>query len=232
MKKLNLFILLFLLIVSLTACTWGFEDQSQQYLQQTDLTKLTVQEKKSQQQNEQPVTAANSIDPNKFEDLASKYNAALIKTNFGEIKVAFYNQASPMTVNNFMNLAQKNFYQGTKFHRVINDFMIQAGDPNSKDNNWSDDGQGGPGYRFQDEINSNKLVRGSLAMANAGANTNGSQFFIVTKDSTPWLDGLHTNFGYVVDGMSVVEAIEAVSVNENSHPLEDVIIEDIELLLE
>jgi len=165
-----------------------------------------------------------------LEDLASGVSQAIIKTNFGDIGVAFYSQDSPLTVNNFLNLAKKGFYNGTKFHRVIKNFMIQGGDPLSKDDNWSDDGTGGPGYQFQDEINGHKLVRGSLAMANSGANTNGSQFFIVTAESTPWLDGKHTNFGYMVSGMDVIEKIEAVEINKNDHPLQDVIIESIEFI--
>ena len=165
-----------------------------------------------------------------LENLAVVYTGAVIKTNFGDIKVKFYAQESPITVNNFLNLAKKGFYDNTKFHRVIKDFMIQGGDPNSKDDDWSNDGMGGPGYKFQDEFNNHKLVKGSLAMANSGPNTNGSQFFIVTKESTPWLDGKHTNFGYVVEGMDTVEKIENVGVNERDHPTEDVIINSIELV--
>lgn len=164
-----------------------------------------------------------------LEDLAARYDSAVIKTSFGDITVKFYAAESPITVNNFMNLAQAGFYNGTKFHRVIKDFMIQGGDPSSKDDDWSNDGLGGPGYQFQDEINGHKLVKGSLAMANSGPNTNGSQFFIVTAEATDWLDGKHTNFGYVAAGMNVVEKIEAVSVNDNDHPTEDVIINGIEL---
>ncbi|MFA5187840.1 MAG: peptidylprolyl isomerase [Patescibacteria group bacterium] len=165
-----------------------------------------------------------------MEDLLSQYNGAIIKTNLGDIKVKFYNLDSPLTVNNFLNLAKKGFYDGTKFHRVIKDFMIQGGDPNSKDDNWADDGMGGPGYKFKDEINTHKLVRGSLAMANSGSNTNGSQFFIVTKESTPWLDGSYNNFGEVISGMEAVDKIEAVKTNENDHPLDDIIIKSIELI--
>ncbi|MFH1325969.1 MAG: peptidylprolyl isomerase [Candidatus Falkowbacteria bacterium] len=165
-----------------------------------------------------------------LEDLAAVYNQAIIKTNFGNIKVVFYPEASPITVSNFMNLAKKGFYNGTKFHRVIKDFMIQGGDPNSKDDDWSNDGTGGPGYQFEDEINAHELARGSLAMANSGPNTNGSQFFIVTTEATPHLDGKHTNFGQIIEGMDVVDKIEAVEVNNNDHPLKDVIIENIELV--
>ncbi len=167
-----------------------------------------------------------------LEHLTAQYNGALLKTNLGDIKVLFYVNESPITVNNFLNLAKGEFYNGTKFHRVIKDFMIQGGDPLSKDGDWSDDGTGGPGYRFQDEINSHKLVRGSLAMANSGPNTNGSQFFIVTATSTPWLDGKHTNFGYVIEGMEIVDKIEAMEVNAQSHPTEDVLVEGVELIKE
>lgn len=164
------------------------------------------------------------------EDLAAIYNQAIIKTNQGDIAVEFYSDDSPVTVNNFLNLAKKGFYDGTLFHRVMEDFMIQGGDPNSRNDDWSTHGIGGPDYRFGDEFNAHKLVRGALAMANAGPNTNGSQFFIVTTESTPWLDGKHTNFGYVVEGMDVVEKIEKTKVNGNDHPLEDMKIESIELV--
>lgn len=154
---------------------------------------------------------------------------AILKTNLGDIKLELYPKDAPKTVENFVKLANEGFYNGVKFHRVIRDFMIQSGDPNSKDDDWSDDGMGGPGYAFEDEINEHKLIKGSLAMANAGPNTNGSQFFIVTAESTPWLDGKHTVFGQVISGMETVRAIEAAEVNENDHPLEDIIIESIEI---
>jgi cyclophilin family peptidyl-prolyl cis-trans isomerase len=108
--------------------------------------------------------------------------------------------------------------------------MIQGGDPNSKSDDWSTHGTGGPDYRFADEFNNHPLVRGSLAMANAGPDTNGSQFFIVTASATPWLDGRHTNFGQVTAGMDIVEKIEAAEVNQNDHPLEDIVINSIELI--
>ena len=149
---------------------------------------------------------------------------ATLKTNFGDIKLEFFNADAPKTVENFIKLAQSGFYSGTKFHRVMKDFMIQGGDPNSKDDDWSDDGRGGPGYAFEDEINQHQLVKGVLAMANAGPNTNGSQFFIVTAEATPWLDGKHTVFGKVIEGMDVVSKIENVVVNENNHPTEEVVV--------
>lgn len=168
----------------------------------------------------------------KKEDLkhVDEYSQAIIKTNMGNITVEFYGEDSPVTVDNFLRLADEKFYDGTLFHRVIKEFMIQGGDPNSKDSDWSTHGMGGPEYRFADEINSHKLVRGSLAMANSGPNTNGSQFFIVTADATSWLDGKHTNFGKVVVGMDVVDKIEAVKIGANDHPMEDVMIESIELV--
>lgn len=162
--------------------------------------------------------------------MASEYQGAILHTNLGDIQVEFYGAESPNTVDNFLKLAQEGFYDGTKFHRIIPNFMIQGGDPNSKDNDWSNDGMGGPGYQFADEFNNEKLVRGSLAMANSGPNTNGSQFFIVTAPATPWLDGKHVNFGRVVKGMEVVSKIEALPVNENDHPTTDATIETVELV--
>lgn len=133
---------------------------------------------------------------------------AIMRTNFGDIKLELFEKDAPITVENFVKLSKSGFYNKTKFHRVIKDFMIQGGDPNSKDNDSSNDGFGGPGYVFKDEINNHKLLNGILAMANSGPNTNGSQFFIVTAESTPWLDGKHTVFGKVLEGMDVVEKIE------------------------
>jgi cyclophilin family peptidyl-prolyl cis-trans isomerase len=163
-------------------------------------------------------------------DLINKYKTATIKTNMGDIIVEFYGKNSPFTVNNFLNLAKNGFYNKTKFHRIIKNFMIQGGDPNTRESkDVRTYGTGGPGYRFADEINNHKLIRGSLAMANSGPDTNGSQFFIVTKDSTPWLDGLHTNFGMVSSGMDTVDKIENIAVDENDRPITDIIIEKIEL---
>jgi len=169
-----------------------------------------------------------TIDLNTVE--VTGFSKAILKTNFGDITVQLYSDLATTTVISFLKLAKAGFYDGTKFHRIVKDFMIQAGDPNSRDNNWADDGAGGPGYTFNDEINDRKLVRGSLAMANAGVNTNGSQFFIVTATSTPWLDGLHTNFGQVTKGLEIVGKIQLVKTNENDHPTEDAIIQKIELV--
>ena len=153
---------------------------------------------------------------------------ATIRTNRGSIVVELLPERAPFTVANFVNLAQGGFYEGIKFHRVIPGFMIQTGDPNSKDNEWGDDGIGGPGYTFADEVSpDDQIVRGVLAMANAGPHTNGSQFFIVTAESTPWLNGKHTIFGSVKQGMEIVDVISNVPRSPVDHPLEDVVIEKI-----
>ena len=151
-----------------------------------------------------------------------------INTNMGAIGLELYTKDAPNTVDNFVKLAKEGFYDGVKFHRVIKDFMIQGGDPLTKDaSKKSAWGTGGPGYKFNDEINSHLLVKGSIAMANSGANTNGSQFFIVTAESTPWLDGKHTNFGAVVSGMETVMNIDKTQTDENDRPISDVVIKSI-----
>jgi cyclophilin family peptidyl-prolyl cis-trans isomerase len=141
------------------------------------------------------------------QDLLATNKTATLKTSAGDIEVKLYND-TPLSANNFLNLANAGFYNGTKFHRIIKDFMIQGGDPLTKAGDASVYGTGGPGYEFKNETSSHKLVVGSLAMANAGPDTNGSQFFIVTATSTPSLDGNYTNFGEVVKGMDVVRKIE------------------------
>jgi peptidyl-prolyl cis-trans isomerase B (cyclophilin B) len=148
--------------------------------------------------------------------------SATLRTNHGEIEVELFDDDAPKTVENFVKLARDGFYDGVGFHRVIPDFMIQGGDPTGT-------GSGGPGYQFEDEFNDNKVVRGALAMANAGPNTNGSQFFIVTAEATPWLDGKHTVFGRVTSGMEVVDAISAVETDANDKPRADVTIERVSL---
>ena len=147
---------------------------------------------------------------------------ATLQTNAGPITVRFFDEDAPKTVDNFRKLAGDGFYDGLIFHRVIKDFMIQGGCPEGT-------GSGGPGYQFEDEINDHKIVRGALAMANAGPNTNGSQFFIVTTDAAPWLDGKHTVFGEVTDGMEAVDAIEGTETGPGDQPSEPQVIERIEL---
>ena len=147
---------------------------------------------------------------------------ATIKTSEGPIELELFDADAPKTVANFVDLARRGFYDGTIFHRVIPDFMIQGGDPRG-------DGTGGPGYDFEDEPNDHRVVRGALAMANRGPNTNGSQFFIVTAEECPWLDGKHTVFGRVTSGMDVVERIESVPRDPRDRPREDVRIDRVEL---
>jgi len=147
---------------------------------------------------------------------------ATMQTNHGAIGIELFDEDAPKTVENFKKLAGDGFYDGVIFHRVIQDFMIQGGDPTGT-------GSGGPGYQFEDEFNDHKVERGALAMANAGPNTNGSQFFIVTADSCPWLDGKHTVFGRVTSGMDVVDAIEQVDTGPGDRPRDDVRIESVSL---
>jgi len=149
-------------------------------------------------------------------------STAKMNTSQGTITLELFDEDAPTTVANFRKLAAENFYDGIIFHRVITDFMIQGGCPEGT-------GTGGPGYTFEDEFNQHKVVRGALAMANAGPNTNGSQFFIVTTKSAPWLDGKHTVFGQVTDGMDTVDAIEAAPTGPGDRPLEPPVIESIEL---
>lgn len=150
----------------------------------------------------------------------NKEYVADFETNKGNFKIKLFAKDAPKTVNNFVTLSREGFYNGLTFHRVIKDFMIQGGDPGG-------DGTGGPGYKFEDEFNSHKLVRGVLAMANSGANTNGSQFFIVTAEKTEWLDGKHTAFGEITEGLDIVMNIEKVEVGENDKPKEAVVINKI-----
>ena len=144
-------------------------------------------------------------------------------TNHGAIELELFDEDAPKTVENFRKLAADGFYDGVIFHRVIKDFMIQGGDPTGT-------GTGGPGYTFEDEFNDHKVERGALAMANAGPNTNGSQFFIVTTDAAPWLDGKHTVFGRVTGGMDAVDSIEGTETDAADKPSTDAVIERIDLV--
>jgi cyclophilin family peptidyl-prolyl cis-trans isomerase len=147
---------------------------------------------------------------------------ATLHTSEGAIEFELYPDEAPKTVENFVKLARDGFYDGVIFHRVIPDFMIQGGDPTGT-------GTGGPGYEFEDEFNEHRVARGALAMANAGPNTNGSQFFIVTAEATPWLDGKHTVFGKVTSGMDVVDRISEAERDDNDRPASPVAIERVEL---
>ena len=147
---------------------------------------------------------------------------ATLHTSMGAIAIELFDDDAPKTVANFKKLAEDGFYDGVIFHRVIPDFMVQGGDPTGT-------GSGGPGYTFEDEFNDHKVERGALAMANSGPNTNGSQFFIVTADACPWLDGKHTVFGRVTDGMEAVDTISAVDRDARDKPNDDVKIERVEL---
>jgi cyclophilin family peptidyl-prolyl cis-trans isomerase len=196
----------------------------------------------------------------------SKDYKAIVKTNYGEFEIDLYEKNAPMTVNNFVFLANEDYYDGVKFHRVAKDLLIQTGDRNTLDSDPDNDGKGGPGYTFDDEINWNSLnlskakiqqleregfsstksitsrdlENRAVAMANSGPNTNGSQFFIITaltSDSTvKGLEGMHTVFGRVSSGWDTVEKIENVEVDDptsnSPRPVEDVVIEDIEILTE
>jgi len=165
---------------------------------------------------------------NKMTDEQS-LNQVVLHTSVGDITIELFKDKAPATVKNFRDLIGKNFYDGVKFHRVIHDFMVQTGDPLSKEDDTSVYGQGGPGYTFPDEINDIKIVRGIVAMANAGPDTNGSQFFIVTAVATPWLDGKHTAFGRVVSGMEVVDRIEDSKVDGNDLPRTPIVVESVDL---
>jgi peptidyl-prolyl cis-trans isomerase B (cyclophilin B) len=147
---------------------------------------------------------------------------ATMHTSAGPIDLELFDEDAPKTVANFKKLAGEGFYDGLIFHRVIQDFMIQGGCPQGT-------GTGGPGYTFEDEINQHKIVKGTLAMANAGPDTNGSQFFIVTADETPWLDGKHTTSGWVVEGMDVVERLGNAETDSRDRPVEPLGIETVEL---
>jgi peptidyl-prolyl cis-trans isomerase B (cyclophilin B) len=147
---------------------------------------------------------------------------ATMETNHGTIELELYPDDAPKTVDNFVKLAEDGFYDGVIFHRVIEGFMIQGGDPTGT-------GSGGPGYQFEDEANDHRVVRGALAMANAGPNTNGSQFFVVTADEASWLDGKHTVFGRVTSGMEVVDAISRVEKDSRDRPRDEVRIESVRI---
>ncbi len=148
-------------------------------------------------------------------------STATMHTTHGPIELELFDEAAPKTVGNFKKLSEQGFYDGLGFHRIIKDFMIQGGCPQGT-------GTGGPGYSFEDEFNDHKVVRGALAMANSGPNTNGSQFFLVTTEAAPWLDGKHTVFGQITGGMDVVDAIEGLPTDGRDRPREKAGIESVQ----
>lgn len=174
------------------------------------------------------VTTDTMTTPTSSSDI-KKPTGIILHTTSGDIEIAFFTDKAPKTVENFVTLSKNNFYNDTKFHRVIKGFMIQGGDPLSKGDDKTLYGRGGPGYAFADEFNDEKLVRGVLAMANSGPNTNGSQFFIVTAASTPWLDGKHTAFGKVVKGMDIADRIENVRTGQNDIPETAIVVKSVEI---
>lgn len=228
MKKISLILGVLALALTLSACGTknandnlnGTDAASPNDNNTLDTPAVPVTQENTTTQPESANTTAVSSNENSTrvvtgqKDLFKDYSSAIIKTSEGDITVKFYQEA-PITVNNFLNLAQKGFYNGTKFHRIMKDFMIQGGDPLTKDSNASVYGTGGPGYEFKNEASGHNLVAGNIAMANAGVNTNGSQFFIVTAASAPFLDGGYTNFGEVISGMDVVRKIENSKVTES-----------------
>ena len=184
-----------------------------------------------QKEEKEPVEEQKQEEKNNDETILPNNNmTAIIQTSLGEIKIKLLSSDAPKTVENFVKLSESGFYDGVKFHRVIKGFMIQAGDPLSKEESMKDRwGTGGPDYAFEDEIHSNnKNVVGSIAMANAGPNTNGSQFFINTNDNN-FLDTKHTVFGNVIEGIDIVNNIEEVATEGPDRPIENVVIETIKI---
>ncbi len=173
------------------------------------------------------IVLLTSKENNKNKNMNENNQIVILETTLGNIDIELYSDEAPKTVANFTKLAKDGLYDNTKFHRVIKDFMIQGGDPYTKGEDTSVYGTGGPGYRFDDEINDLKMVRGMIAMANSGPNTNGSQFFIITASETPWLKDKHTLFGKVIAGMDIVDKIENSQTNENDLPIIPIVINKI-----
>lgn len=181
-------------------------------------------------QNNLEATLSNQTNDNSMTSVSERPIIQL-KTSEGDITIELFEDKAPKTVNHIIEFAQDGLYEDTLFHRVIEDFMIQAGDPLTKQaNNQPVYGTGGPGFTFEDEINDVELERGVVAMANSGPDTNGSQFFIITADETPWLEGKHTAFGKVIGGMPVVDTINSVDTDGKDLPVEDVELFEVELV--
>lgn len=185
------------------------------YLQvHSDNNKNTAQNNKKTDQDLNVSDNTMQTKPPEKGDLVAE-----IDTTKGVIKLKLFPEQAPKAVENFQSLADENYYDGIIFHRVINNFMIQGGDPTGTGMG----GQSSFGKPFEDEFSPDlKNIRGAVSMANSGKNTNGSQFFIVQAKATDWLDGVHTVFGQVYEGMDTVDAIAATQVDKNSKPLEDI----------
>lgn len=236
----NLF-LIFVVMFSLTACSASVSvnppsDTEKKPSSDETAKNSETSEAKTNSNNE--TKQMENIKKEDHADLAKEYTRAIFKTNLGDFELKLYSEESPITVNNFLNLAKNDFYDGVKFHRVIKNFMIQAGDPLSKDDSMSNRwGTGGPGYAIDDEfIEGLSNTRGTISMANSGPNSGGSQFFINVVNNTglDWdkepLTSKHPVFGEIVDGMDIVDKISKVKTESRDKPAEAVTINDIELL--
>lgn len=209
-KKLSIAVLLATTIVTVAAC--GVNEKKEAVT-----TKIADTKKEDK----------TSTDFNQLDKPKSGEKTATISTNMGDIKIRLFESFAPKSVENFIKLSEKGYYNGIIFHRVIKDFMIQGGDP-------SGNGTGGAsiwGKPFEDEFSDKlKNLKGTLSMANSGKNTNGSQFFIVQKtDGTPWLDNVHSVFGQVFEGLDIVDKIASVEVGTNDKPVDDVVIKGIKI---
>ncbi len=223
MKKI--FILIILIIAAIVLDS--FIKTNTEIREQGDVAQETTQVS-SQNQSETSSEAVSEQETETDTNQEQETMKAIFTTNQGTFEIELFNELAPNTVDNFVKLAESGFYSGVKFHRVIKGFMIQGGDPNTKDDELMDVwGTGGPGYTFDDEIHAeNRNVIGSISMANAGPNTNGSQFFINTADND-FLDTKHTVFGKIVAGMDVITTIENTETGFRDVPVEPMIIESI-----
>lgn len=234
MKKIKIIGVLAMLVL-LSGCSFS-NNNSDKSNDESYLSDMIDIKKKAQEDVQKAVEQKNNqinnaMDENELE-YVKKYSGAVLETNLGKIEVKFYGDSAPLTVNNFLKLASSGFYDGTKFHRVIKDFMIQGGDPLSKDDSkksfW---GTGGPGYKFKDELTGKETyLQGTLAMANSGPDTNGSQFFIVTADPGYPLPPSYTVFGKVESGMEIALKIQDVEKDSNDCPIDPVVIQKVSLI--